>query len=71
MRIPFKVTAKGVKDKNKSGSEQFGFIIFVKHTKNNTLDSLKKKGKELSIFKKETLEFRINSKNTVTMLDID
>ena len=43
----------------------------MKHAKNNTLNCFKKKTKKFMVFKKEVSEFRINGKDTMTMLDID
>ena len=42
MGIPLKRTSEGVKDTNKTGDEVFRVIEFIKHTKDNRLDSMKK-----------------------------
>ena len=71
MRIPFEIPPKGMKDQNETGSEIFGFVIFMKQTEDNALDCLKKKTEKRSVFQKKVSEFRINGKNTVAVLDID
>ena len=60
-----------MKDQNETGSEIFGFVIFMKQTEDNALDCLKKKTEKRSVFQKKVSEFRINGKNTVAVLDID
>ena len=71
MRIPFEIPPKGMKDQNETGSEFFGFVIFMKQTDNNAPDSFKKKAEKRPVFQKKMSEFRINGKNTVTVIDID
>ena len=71
MRIPFEIPPKGMKDQNETGSEIFGFVIFMKQTEDNALDCLKKKAEKRSVFQKKVSEFRINGKNTVPVLCID
>ena len=39
MRVPFQVPAKSVEDANKTRSKEFGFVVFMKHTQDNTADS--------------------------------
>lgn len=71
MRIPFEIPPKGMKDQNETGSEIFGFVIFMKQTEDNALNCLKKKTEKKSVFQKKVSEFRINGKDTVAVLDID
>lgn len=71
MRIPFEIPPKGMKDQNETGSEFFGFVIFMKQTDNNAPDSFKKKAEKRPVFQKKMSEFRINGKNTVTVINID
>ena len=40
-RIPFQVTTESMKNQNKSRGEKFGFVLFVKHTKDNISDRMK------------------------------
>ena len=71
MRIPLQVSAKGVEDEDKAGSEQFRFVLFVEHTENDTSDSRKKAVEEAAVFQKERPEFFCDSKDTVSVLDVD
>ena len=52
-------------------SKFFSFIIFVKHVEDNTSDSIEKAVKKSTVFQEKMSEFRVDSKNTMTMLDID
>ena len=60
-----------MKNKNETGGKLFCFVIFVKQPHDNTLNSFKEKRKKFSVFKEEVSEFRINGKNTVSVLNID
>lgn len=60
-----------MKDQNETGSEIFGFVIFMKQTEDNALDCLKKKTEKRYVFQKKVSEFRINGKNIVAVLNID
>ena len=60
-----------MKNKDKTWSKFFCFVVFMKHAKNNTLNCFKKKTKKFTVFKEEVSEFRINGKDAMTMLDID
>ena len=71
MRIPLKVSAKGVEDANEAGSKAFGFIVFMKQTKEDTADGGKEAVKERTIPQKEGTEFFGNGKNAVPVLDVD
>lgn len=50
VRIPFKVTAKGVKNADESRSEVFRFIYVLEHTENTIPDRMKETAEEISIF---------------------
>lgn len=71
MGIPFQISSKGMKNTDEPGSKGFCFIIFVKHAKYNTADGRKQTIKEVTVFKKKRTEFFCDSKNTVTVLNID
>ena len=71
MRIPLKVSAKGVEDANEAWSKEFGFIVFMKQTKDNTTDGGKEAVKERTVLKKEGTEFFGDGKNAVPVLYID
>ena len=60
-----------MKNKDKTWSKFFCFVVFMKHAKNNTLNCFKKKTKKFTVFKEEVSEFRINGKDTVSVLNID
>lgn len=51
--ITFYISTKGVKNKDKSWSKLFCYVVFMKHAKNNTLSCFKKKTKKFMVFKKE------------------
>lgn len=70
MRVPFKISAKGMENTDKTGSEVFGFIEFEEHTKDNTADSRKKAVKEIAVFEEERAKFFGDGKDTVTVRDI-
>lgn len=53
MRIPFKVTPKGMKNTDKAGSKVLRFIDFMKHAKNGISDSVKETGKQRAVVKEE------------------
>lgn len=42
MGIPFQVPAKGMKDTDKPRSKEFGFVIFMEHTRDNTVNGREK-----------------------------
>ena len=42
MGIPFQVPAKGMKNTDKTRSKEFGFIIFMEHTRDNTVNGREK-----------------------------
>ena len=60
-----------MKNKNETGGKLFCFVIFVKQPHDNTLNCFKEKRKKFSVFKEEVAEFRINGKDTVSVLNID
>lgn len=71
VRIPFEVTAKGVEDHDKTGSEIQGMIQVKEHTGDDTADSMKKTVKKRPVVKEEIPEIFIDRKNTVAMDGID
>ena len=42
VRIPFEIPAKGMKNTDKTRSKEFGFIIFMEHTRDNTVNGREK-----------------------------
>lgn len=53
MRIPFKISAKCMKDADEARSEALGFIDIMKHTSNNTVNCRKKATEEGTISKEK------------------
>lgn len=70
MWIPFQVSAKCMKDHDKTGSEIHGFVLFVKHSGDNTGYSMEKTVKQRAIFQKEMAEIFINGKNTMAVCNV-
>ena len=58
-----------MKNKNETGGKLFCFVIFVKQLHDNTLNCFKEKRKKFFVFKEEVSEFRINGKDTVSVLN--
>ena len=50
MGIPLQRTPEGMKNTDKTGSEILGFVSVLKHSKNNTLNSVKKAIEQRTIF---------------------
>ena len=71
VRIPFKISAKGMKNHDKTGSEILAFIYSAEHKRDNAGNSVKQAVKERTIFKKEVAKILINSENTVSVVDVD
>nr|WP_228354497.1 hypothetical protein [Variimorphobacter saccharofermentans] len=53
MRIPFQGTTKRVENTDKARNEVFRFIYLVKHSEDNTTDSLEKAVEKAAVLKKE------------------
>ena len=49
MGVPFQISAKGMKDHDKTGSKIQGFILFKKYTGNNTVDGKEEAVKERAV----------------------
>ena len=71
VRIPLKVSSKGVQDHDKTGSEVSGLIEIKKHPGNDTGSSMKQTVKKRAVMEKENTQIFINGENTVTVLDVD
>ena len=67
MRIPFKVSAKGVKDTDKARSKLVRFIHIVKQSQDSRTNSKEKTVKKRTIFIEEDTEIFINGKNTMSV----
>ncbi len=71
MGIPFQIPAKGMKDKDKSGSEAFCFVVFAKHIEDDTSDSRKEAGKNRTVLQEIGTQFFGNGKDTVSVFYMD
>ena len=71
MRIPFQISAKGMKNTDETGSKKFCFVVFVKHAKDNIANSRKKAVEKRTILEKKRTQFFSNSKNTMAVLSIN
>lgn len=71
MRIPLEVTPECMKNHDESRSKVFGDIHFEKHSGDNTGNGMEKTVQEGAIFEKEITKIFVNSKNTVSVLNIN
>lgn len=71
MRVPFKISAKGVKDADEPGSKTFRFVDFMEHTGNNTVNRGEKAVKEGTVHEEKRAQFVSDGKHTMTMLHRD
>lgn len=63
--VPFQISAKGMKDHDKTGSKIQGFILFEKHAGNNTVDSVEEAVEQCPVIKEEPAEVFVNGKDTM------
>lgn len=70
MRIPFQVSAKGVEDHDKTGSEVHGFILLEEHAGNNTAHGMEQAVKEGTVIQEKIPELRVYGKHTMAVRDI-
>lgn len=56
---------------DEAGGEIHGFILFIKHTGNNTGYSVEQTVEEGAVMEEETPELFVNGKNTVAVNDIN
>lgn len=71
VRIPFEISAEGMKNTNEAGSKRLRFIHIMKQTKKSSSDRRKKETQKITIMQKERTKLRINGKNTMAMLNFD
>ena len=71
MRVPLKISAKGVKNHNEAGGEVFRHVHFKEHAGNNAGDGMKETVEKTAIFKKEMAEVFIDRENTMPMGNIN
>lgn len=65
--IPFQISAKGMKDHDKTWSKIHGLILFEKHAGNNTVDSVEETVEQCPVIKKEEAEIFVNGKDTMAV----
>ena len=71
MRIPFQIPAKGMENHDKTGSEIHGHVLFEEHLGDHFVHSMKKTVKQCPVIKEKLPKVFVNSKNTMTVGDID
>ena len=70
MGVPFQVSAKGMKDHDKTRSKIHGLIPLEKHAGNNTVDGVEETVEQCPVIKKELAEVLVNGKNTMAVSNI-
>ena len=68
--IPFQISAKGMKDHDKTRSKIHGLIPLEKHAGNNTVDGVEETVEQCRVIKKELAEVLVNGKNTMAVSNI-
>lgn len=71
VRIPFKITAEGVEDADKTGSEILRAVEFAEHAKNDTANSGKEDAEKRPVREKEGTQLLGNGKDTVPVDHIE
>ena len=67
MRIPFEITPECMQNADKTGSKGLGLINFVKHTKNNTSDGIKKEDQERAVREEKMAKFFGDGEDTMSV----
>ncbi len=70
MGVPFQISAKGMKDHDKTWSKIHGLILIEKHTGNDTVDSVEEAVEQCPVIKEELAEILINGKDTMPVGNI-
>ena len=70
MRIPFKVSAKGVEDHDKTGSEVHGFILLEEHAGDNAVHGMEQAVKEGTVLQEKIPDSGVYGKHTMPVRDI-
>lgn len=71
VRVPFEISAEGMKNHDKTGSKVFRHVHFEEHAGNDTGDSMKQAVEESTVFHEEPAEIFVDSENTVSVSNID
>ena len=67
MRVPFEVSAKGMKNTDETRSKIFCFIHFCEHVQDYVTNGMKKAVEQSAILEKVGAKFFRDCKNTVSM----
>ena len=70
MRIPFEVASKGMENTDKTGIKEFGSVIFVEHTKDDTADGREETAQQGAVSEEEGAEFFRDGEDTMTVFNI-
>ena len=65
--VPFQISAKGMKNHDKTRSKIQGLILIEKHAGNNTVDSVEEAVEQCPVIKEELSEVHINGKDTMAV----
>ena len=68
--VPFQISAKGMKDHDKTWSKIHGLILIEKHTGNDTVHSVEEAVEQCPVIKEELAEVLINGKDTMPVGNI-
>ena len=71
VRVPLKISAKGVKDHDETGSKILRHVHLEEHTGNNTGDSMKEAVKEFTVIKEEMTEIFVDGENAMPVSNVD
>lgn len=71
MGIPFQIPAKSMKDEDKTGREEFRFIVFVEHVEDDASDRRKKTVQKRAVFQEIGSQFFGNGEDEVSVLYVD
>jgi hypothetical protein len=71
MGIPLEVSAKSMKYADKTRSELFSFIIFMKHTEYHTANRRKQTSKESTVLQEKRTQLLSNGKDAMPMCTVD
>lgn len=65
--VPFKRSPECMKYTDKTGDKVFGLVDLVKHTENNTANSVKKAVQKRTVLEKKGTQFFVNGKDTMAV----
>ena len=71
MRVPFKISAEGMKNHDETRSKVLGHVHLEEHAGNDTGDSMEQTVEEFTVFKEEMTEIFVDGENTMPVGNID